>query len=188
MHLATIDGKQLTRALRQMKSSPGRKLGKAFWMFEEELVIGWSGAERSVEAEVHKSLPDGLVVDCDGMKHVVDRLKYQGPTEIRFADGYMCIGKDRIRAELAKGPRTFALLVGSGAGDMLMASEAFSMDEARLSGYEDEIFEIRAKLHRSLRRAGEALSWTGISEDDLNDVVMDQIAEQAQISKEKFRV
>jgi hypothetical protein len=188
MHVASLDGKELTRALRQMKSSPGKKLGSAFWMFGEELVIGWSGGEQRVSAEVHKSLPDGIVVDCVGMKHVVERLRYQGPTEIRFADGHMSMGNDRIRAELAKGPRAFALLVGSSAGDVLLASEAFSMDEARLSGYEEEILEVREKLHKSLRRAGRALDWTGISEDELNDAVMERIADKAQARKGRFLV
>jgi hypothetical protein len=71
---------------------------------------------------------------------------------------------------------------------VLLASEAFSMDEARLSGYEEEILEVREKLHKSLRRAGRALDWTGISEDELNDAVMERIADKAQARKGRFLV
>jgi len=171
-----------------MKSTPGKKLGSAFWMFEKGLTIGWSGGERKVSADVHEPLPYGVVVSCDAMKHVVERLRYKGEMEIHFGGDHMSIGNDRIRAELAEGPRAFSLLVGSTAGDMLLASEVFSLDEAQRSGYEEDFCDVRSKLHRSLRKAGKALDWTGVSQDELNEAVMDRICELAERRKGRFLV
>lgn len=188
MLVATLDGKELTQALRQMKSTPGRKLGSAFWKFGGELEIVWSGGQRKVSAAVRQPLPHGILLKCEVMKHVAERLRYQGEVEVHFEGGHMSIGNDRMRADLAEGPRIFSLLVGSSAGDMLLASEVFSLDEAQRSGYEEEFCEVRARLYRSLCKAGKALDWTGISQAELNEAVLDHICAKAERIKGRFLV
>ena len=175
MHLATIDGKELTKALRRMRRVPGRRMGCAFWRFGAGLVIEWSGIEETVEAEVVSPLPDGLMVSGRFMKHAGKGPGYSGSMEIRWEEGMMAIGKHRITVERAEGPRTVALPFNAGDGDLLRAMLTHSLEELRNSGYGEECELVGGKWDRSVAKAAKALAWTGLGERRLAGVVAEAL-------------
>ncbi len=188
MHLATIDGKELTRALRWLKSSPGKKLGSAFWLFGEDLRLEWSGAVRSLDAQVWQPVADGIMVDCEAMKHVTARLTYSGPTEIRFADSQLLIGRDRFAAQRAAGPRAFALPVDADEGDVLLALLGYGHDATAQSGYEEAGAKAVERLEESLIAVGKATRWTGLSQYRLGEIVMEELGAMAQRQKQRYAI
>jgi hypothetical protein len=188
MHIASVDGKELSHALRQLKSTPGTKRGTAFWVFGEELRIDWSGASKSIAARVAEPVPSGIVVDCNVMKQVTARLNYDGPTDIRFEDDALLIGRDRIGAHKATATRQVALPVDADDADVLLATLGFSPEGMADSGYGVEADEVVSKLKKSLSTAAKALLWTSLGPDRLGDMVMDELIAKARRIKERYEI
>lgn len=179
MHLATVDGKELTRALRRMSRVPGRRMGSAFWRFADKLVIEWSGIEETVDADVVAPMPDGLIVSARFMKHAGRRPRYSGQIEIHFDNGMLAIGAHRITVDRATGPRTVALPFNAREGDVLRAMMAGAEEELKASGYAEECELVDEKWRKSVDRAAKALAWTGIDRERLARVVGDELMAEA---------
>ena len=177
--LARVDGKSLTRALRNMKKIRGRKMGSAFWRFSDQMIIEWSGMHEPVEGEVFYPLPDGIMVPVRFMRHTVVRLKYSGPTDICWEGGKFWIGFDSIDAQEATGARPFSLPVDAREDALLRGVLGWSKEAAVQSGYADEIEQLEARLERSMTKAAKALAWTGMKRDRLARLVMDALTADA---------
>lgn len=175
MHLATVDGEELTKALRRMSRVRGRKLGCAFWRITDRLVIQWSGIEESVAADVVNPIPEGLMVSGRFMKHAGKGPGYSGPMEIGWDDEMMAIGQHRIMADRAAGPRVVALPFNATEGDLLRAMLTHSLEELKDSGYAEECELVGQKWDRSIARAAKALAWTGLDERRLAGAVAEAL-------------
>jgi hypothetical protein len=186
IHMATVDGKSLTKALRKMKRVRGRKMGSAFWSFGDNMEIAWSGMQFAVEGEVFYQLPHDIMVSARFMRHSGDRLTYEGPTDICWEKGDLCIGFDRVPAEEAPTSRPFALLVDANEGDLLREVLGRSTEAAVQSGYGEELEPLEEKLGRTMGQAAKALAWTGMSEERLTNMVMGALTEDARTHVEVF--
>jgi len=184
IHLATVDGKSLTRALRKMKRIRGRKMGCGFWRFGDQAAIEWSGMHEAVEGEVYYQLPYGIMVPVGFMRHAVVRLKYSGPTDICWEQGKLWIGNDRVGAVEATGDRVFSLPVDAREDALLRGVLGWSKEAAVQSGYAEELKQIEARLGRSMIKAAHALAWTGMKEETLSQMVVDSLTTDAQGYKE----
>jgi hypothetical protein len=171
MHVAQVDGGDLTRVLRQMLKVPGRRTGCAFWRFTDKLIVEWSGMQETLPAHVATPVPEGLVVSCRFMKHAGRRHTYSGEVAIRWMDGHMHIDNHRVPAERAAGPRVFDLPFDASLAHVLRATLAHSAEEVRQSGYAVESEEITEKWFKSIRRAEKSLSWAGLDRSRLYDVL-----------------
>ncbi len=188
MHIASVDGKELSRALRQLKSTPGTKRGAAFWSFGEGLQIDWSGASRTIPARVAEPVRPGIVVACDVMKQVTALLNYNGPTDIRFEDDSLFIGRDRIGAHEATAIRQVALPVDADDADVLLATLGLGADTMADSGYGDDAQEVITKLKESLVDAANQLKWTSLQPDQLAEMVMDELIAKGQRLRERYEM
>ena len=184
IHVATVDGRSLTRALRRMKRIRGRKMGGGFWRFGNHVSIEWSGMQEAVEGEVYYPLPHGIMVSVGFMRHAVVRLRYSGPTDICWEQGKLWIGNDRVVAVEATGDRVFSLPVDAREDSMLRGILGWSKEDAVQSGYGVELEQIEARLERSMSKATKALAWTGMKEGRLSDMVMKALTEDGKAYKD----
>ncbi len=188
MHIARVDGKELSRVLRQLKSTPGTKRGAAFWFFGEDLRIDWSGASLSLGARVAELARQGIVVAGDVMKHLSARLNYDGPTEIRFEDNALLIGRDRIPARRSLVPRSVSLPVDAQAADVLLATLGFGTQAMSDSGYGSDVDETLSRLKKNLANSARNLAWTSMAPDRLADIIMDDLIAKAHRVKERYGI
>ena len=179
IHLATVDGESLTKALRQLHLTPGRKMGCGFFYFGEEMEIQWAGTSVAVEGDVHSYLSHDVMVSLKLMQQITEHLSYQGPTEISWEDGVLCVGANRIPGEEAPIERQFALAAGCGDKEMLRAVLAYQGDAAFEAGYKEEVIAVGNRLEKSLGEVHEALAWTGITPKLLTPVILNILKEQA---------
>ena len=184
IHVATVDGKSLTRALRRMKRIRGRKMGGGFWRFGDHMSIEWSGMQEAVEGEVYYPLPYGIMVSVGFMRHAVVRLKYSGPTDICWEQGKLWIGNDRVAAVEPTSDRVFSLPVDAREGALLRGILGWSKEAAVQSGYGVELEQIEARLERSMKKAAKALAWTGMGEGRLSDMVIEALRADGKRYKE----
>ena len=175
MHLATVDGKHLTKVLRRMKRIRGKKMGAAFWRFEEGIIIDWAGMEIGVEGEVVSPLPHGIIVPGRFMKHATVKLRYSGPTEIHWQNNQFHLGPDRVVAEQANAPRVFALPIDAREVHVLRALRSHSASTIRQSGYGNELDAAKARLDRTVDKMEKTLSWIGIDRLEIVLFLKDKI-------------
>jgi hypothetical protein len=180
MHIATVDGKELTRTLKAINRAPGRKMGDAFWRFGDAMVIEWSGTQLMIEAEVKTPAPNGFMISYKFMRHARTQVKYDGPTDIRWDGEWLHVGSHRIPAYQLEEPRAFALGVDATEADLFRARLYFDLKNVQLSGYGEKWVELEEKLGRSFDKADKALSWTGLPREDLAQLVIGRVWDQAQ--------
>ena len=180
MHIATVDGKDLTRTLKAINRAPGKKMGDAFWRFGDAMVIEWSGAQLAVEADVRTPAPDGFMISYDFMRHARTQVTYDGSTDIRWDGEWLHVGSHRIPAYKLEAPRAFSLGVDATDADLFRARLFFDLEKVQLSGYGEKWVELEEKLGRSFDKAEKALSWTGLPREELAQLVIGKVWDQAQ--------
>ena len=179
MHIATVEGKELTRALRALNRTPGRKLGSAFWRFSDSMVMEWSGAQRVIPAEVTSPAPDGFMISNKFMRHVRSGVSYSGPTPLSWDGQRFHIGNHRIPAQKASSSRPFSLSVAATDADLLEATLLYDSDKVREAGYGNDQKRLDERLERTLRKVAETLAWTGLARDQISPLLLDSIRDRA---------
>ena len=164
MHLATVDGDVLTKALRAMAGAPRELLGTAFWTFRGEIRVEWTTYEQPIEAQIEVALAGALAVAGRHMKQAGLALSFEGPVEVTWEpdQGRLGLGPHRLPARLAEpGPRA-ALPLDAGDRDLLRALLASSAADLRRAGYGEDVERVEGLWREGLDQAVEALAWTGI--------------------------
>ncbi len=183
MHLATVNGEQLTQTLRRMAGAGAGRMGGAIWRVFYTLEIEWAGVCEELPAEVHEPITFGLLVANDAMHHVCGRFSYTGPTPISWAEGKLGIGKDLVPATQVDGPRAPQLPLDATEADLLRRLLTDPIEVIRGAGYTSECDDVVKRWQTSIAAAHKALAWTGIDERTLEAVAAQLVRRRSRLRR-----
>jgi hypothetical protein len=145
MHLATVDGEKLIRALTEVQGGGKNKHARRWvWAFGFDLTILWGRTGRRLLAEVHELGPIVVVVHNDVMEDLIGSIDCNGPTEIHLADRKLVVGGRTIRGRFLAGRNALRPVSGSDTfTDRADFRPAGSGDESSKSSAAAELYEKR---------------------------------------------
>ncbi len=167
MRLATVDGHELSLALREMSQAPRTLLGSAFWCFDEELTIHWTSYRQAVDARIEASLVGPVRVSGETMKQLGVIVALEGETHVVWDDERqrLRVGVHSLRAEMVDSAPGFTLALDAGEGELLKELLGRGRRQVDEAGYHQEAEAVVQRWEESLRAAWEVLAWTGVSRD-----------------------
>ena len=152
MHLATVDGRKLIRAVTEVQQECNEPYADMWWWaFGFDLTIMRGRTGRRFLAEIHELGPIVVVSYKQVMAELIRTADYEGPTEIYFAHDEMIVGERRFSAEILEGRDA---LRPASRTDVFVSREDFrsgdSKDEGSRSSAEIELYERRRAWYLAL--------------------------------------
>jgi hypothetical protein len=171
-----VDGKALSVAVKRMTKVAGPVVGAAYFAFDEELTITWSGMSETLPLAIPADEPLIVRIEADMMLGLGRRKAMRGDVELDWNGDRLRIGTLSLPGRAMDALPAMSLPMGAGDQELLCAMLRHSSSAALAAGYPAE--RVADRWHSSLDKAAQALAWTGLSRDEFVALVGTAIREK----------